>query len=210
MSEQPVIPAPTPAVAAPVAPAVVVPVAPEVPPPPPELSTLDKIALLSSYANACQDPDLVKLMKGKPQGERLYEVFVSAVQREIETIMNGPAVQAPRVIQDAHVTAQNLGSLLHRLGAIMSAIEQGPALSVLSMLIQNLGGRVPAPAQQMPYPPHQPVQYQPQQPQQPQRQQAPQQQPQQPQQEQPQRPQSDNSLVSTAARPSRAFGAGSW
>lgn len=152
---QQVIPAPTPVV--------------------PEMSTLEKIGLLGSFANACKDNDIVDILINRPNGERLYEVFVNAVSHEIETIMNGTQAAAPKAMQDANVSAAYLANSLARFVQVFNAIEQGPGLNLFRMFVEQLGARlppIPSPQQQQqPAPPPQyatvPAPQQPQQPQQP-------------------------------------------
>lgn len=117
---------------------------------PKAMSVLDKISMLSDLANAARDDEIVRLMKSKPNGEKLYGLFVKAVSDEIEVLMNGASVTVPKSIASAGQMAEQVFQICNRLGQLMGAIEQGPTIQVLQMFLQNLGGgrQMPPPQQQ--------------------------------------------------------------
>lgn len=110
---------------------------------PKPLNTIERINLLADLANAAQDDEIVKLLKSRKNGERLYDLFVKAVSEEIEGIMNPGQVEAPRILNDAQNIAGQIYQMTQRVGGIIAAIEQGPGLAVLQMLIHRLGGQAP-------------------------------------------------------------------
>lgn len=109
----------------------------------PQMNTIERITLLADLANAAQDTEIVNLLKSRKNGERLYTLFVQAVSEEIESIMNPGQAQTPKVMQDAQQVANQIYQIIQRIGGTMSAIEQGPGLAVLQMMVQNLGGLTP-------------------------------------------------------------------
>ena len=127
------------------------------------MSTLDRITTLSDLANAVRDEEIVRVIKAKANGERLYELFVKSVSDEIETLMNpnaAAAAQVPKVMNGVQEISSQIFEMSRRIGGVLQAIEQGAGLAVLQMLIHKLGGQAPAPQQQPVY--HQPQQQAPQ------------------------------------------------
>lgn len=106
-----------------------------------ELTATQKIKLLSDYANGLADPEVVSIIKSKPNGDRLYALLEAAVENEIKMSMNAQSTP-PAALMSAQEQAQNLFLMVQRLGALLGAIEQGPALRTLGLLVSKLGGDV--------------------------------------------------------------------
>jgi len=105
------------------------------------ISTLEKINLLSDYANACRNENVLGAFKKLPNGERLLDIFVKAVSVEIETLMSPQQAQLPtQTLASATDYAQQTYVMLQRMGALMSALERGPGMLTLRTFIQKLGG----------------------------------------------------------------------
>jgi hypothetical protein len=110
------------------------------------ITTLQKIQLLANLANGVQDGSVKELILALPSGELLYHLFVAAVSREIENMMDK---QAPsKEIMDALSVAQNLKQTLSHLYGMVAEINRSQVLGVLSLLNQNLGGNPLPPAPQ--------------------------------------------------------------
>lgn len=123
---------------------------------PKALSTLERISILSDLANAARDEEIVRVLKTRPNGERLYDLFVKALSDEIEGIMNPAQVKAPQAMNNLEQVAQQSYQLVHHIGGILASIEQGPALMALRMLIQQFNGGQAPTMPQVPQPQYQP------------------------------------------------------
>lgn len=115
----------------------------------PAMTTLERIQSLANFANGVQDEGVKKAILALPCGERLYDIFVSAVSKEIEDMMN-PSKAAPKEMMDAVSAAKGLKDMLGHLYGVVAELNRAQLLAVLNMLNQNLGGRaIPqAPQQQ--------------------------------------------------------------
>jgi len=124
-------------------------VAPSIPEPSKEQVTLARIQLLSSLAGGVQNEAVKNTILALPCGQKLYDIFLSAVSQEIENLMN-PQKTAPKEMMDAIGAAQNLKSLLVHMYNAVSEMNRSQLLAVLNIMNQNLGGRTmpPMPQQQ--------------------------------------------------------------
>jgi len=118
----------------------VVAVEPMEPEPSKEQKTLERIQLLSSLAGGVQNVDVKSTILALPCGQKLYDIFLSAVSQEIENLMN-PQKAAPKEMMDAIGAAQNLKSLLVHMYNALSEMNRSQLIAVLSIMNQNLGGR---------------------------------------------------------------------
>lgn len=105
-----------------------------------EQKTLERIQLLSSLAGGVQNESVKSTILALPCGQKLYDIFLSAVSQEIENLMN-PQKAAPKEMMDAIGAAQNLKSLLVHMYNALSEMNRSQLIAVLSIMNQNLGGR---------------------------------------------------------------------
>ena len=119
---------------------------------------IDRISVLGDLSNAARDKDIVQVILSKPNGQRLYTLFVEAISQEIEMIMGGNKAVDQSLINASHVAAQvndTLNRLMHNIGNI----ERSQVLGILNMFLQKIGN---VQAEQQHYQPPQ-QQYYPQQ-----------------------------------------------
>lgn len=114
---------------------------------------LEKAKLIADLAAAWQNSELARLMKSLPNGERVFEIFSEAVNREMATIMTGKRDDGPQVQVLSKQVEQMAGAMGNFHNLIMSFM-QSPLVQVLNMMNENLGARKfqfpQAPAQQQP------------------------------------------------------------
>lgn len=111
---------------------------------PKELSTLEKIQLLGNLANSVQDEAIKAAFTALPSGEQLYSIFVSAVSKEIETMMS-PSKEAPKELMDTLSVASSLREQITHMYQAMAELSRTQLIGVLNVLNTSLGGR-PIPA----------------------------------------------------------------
>lgn len=172
-------------------------------------SALDRITLLADLSNAAKDTEIVNVLLKRPNGQKLYALFVEAISQEIERALGG-AKAADQNVVNAASAAAHLADMIGRLTNNIANIERSQVVGILNSFLHKLGGsqlQFQEQHQQQPYsqppinnwPPHnyQSPYQPPQQPQQPQY-------PQQPAQPRPQQP-----AEPTRTRSSRVGGLGS-
>jgi len=108
---------------------------------PKELSKREKVKLMHDLTGACEDKRLVELIKSFPNGERIYDIFVAAVDKEIEFIMNGKKEDNKQVSDSLASAARQAEGALNTFRQIISDFHQTPLVQTLDTLNVNLGGR---------------------------------------------------------------------
>ena len=108
---------------------------------PAPLTTLARISLLSDLANSVNDQGIISAIKDRPNGSKLYDLFVQSVSNEIERLMN-PAQAAPKIMTTAADAAERVLAGVNHVGAIFAAIENSPTLAVLETFLRTLGGNL--------------------------------------------------------------------
>lgn len=105
-----------------------------------EMETLEKIQLLANFANSVQDPALKAAFLALNNGETLYHIFVGAVSKQIETMMN-PQKAAPKELVDTLTVANNLRTQIVHMYNAMAELSRAPIIGVLSVLNTSIGGK---------------------------------------------------------------------
>ena len=129
----------------------------------PEMSLIEKVKLMSDLANACQNDKVVSEIKSLPNGERIYSIFVEAVDRELQGIMNGKKEDVPKELINTVNMTRQVQATLNSFQSLVSGFMGTPLVQVLNMMNQNLGGKgfQAPPSQLQPHPQPQ-VHHQPQ------------------------------------------------
>jgi hypothetical protein len=107
----------------------------------PEMSLIEKVKLMSDLANACQNEKIVTEIKNLPSGERIYSIFVEAVDRELQAIMNGKKEDVPKELVNTVNMTRQIQATLNSFQSLISGFMGTPLVQVLSMMNQNLGGK---------------------------------------------------------------------
>jgi len=105
-----------------------------------EMETLEKIQLLANFANSVQDPALKAAFMALNNGDKLYHVFVDAVSKQIESMMN-PSKAAPKELIDTLTIADNLKTQIVHMYNAMTELSRAPIIGVLSVLNTSIGGK---------------------------------------------------------------------
>lgn len=112
-------------------------VVPEVPA---ELSLLEKVKLMNDLAVTAQDPEVADLIRGRPNGEKIYSLFVSAIERELAQTMNGKK-EITKEVDNLSTTVKQTNIVLNNFRDMAMLFMRGPLVEVLGMMNKNLGGQ---------------------------------------------------------------------
>lgn len=107
---------------------------------PKELTTLERIHLLANLANCVEDAALKDAFLNLAAGDQLYHIFVDAVSKEIESMMN-PAKAAPKELVDTMTIVNNLRNQMLHMHNTMVELNRAPLIGVLSVLNTSIGGK---------------------------------------------------------------------
>lgn len=107
----------------------------------PQLSTLEKVKLMSALTSVVEDEQLVELLRSKPSGERIYEIFVNAVEREVSAIMNPDKKETPAEVVNLVNYTRQLQTAMNSFRDLIVGFMNTPLVQVLNMLNQNMGGK---------------------------------------------------------------------
>lgn len=107
----------------------------------PEMSLIEKVKLMSDLANACQNTQVVAEIMKLPSGDRIFKIFVEAVDRELQDIMNGKKEDVPKEVINTVNMARQLQGTLTAFQTMVSGFMGTPLVQVLNMMNQNLGGK---------------------------------------------------------------------
>jgi len=111
------------------------------PEPQKQMTTIEKVKLMSDLANVVQNPDVVNILGKLPNGQKIYEIFVAAIDKELSNIMNGRDEEAPKQANNLMAAAIALNNSGSQLQYLVSSFMQTPLVQVLNLLNQNLGGQ---------------------------------------------------------------------
>lgn len=107
-----------------------------------ELSKREKVKLMHDLTGACENKQLVDIIRGLPNGERVYDIFVSAVDKEIEIIMNGKANEdVSQEVVDTVKVVRETQAVLQNFKTVISHFHETPLVKTLESLNASLGGR---------------------------------------------------------------------
>lgn len=101
---------------------------------------LEKARLIADLAAAWQDAELAKLMKALPNGERVFEIFSGAVNREMSVIMTGKNEDQPQ-LQAMSKQVEQMAGAMGSFRDMIVGFMQSPLVQVLDLMNKNLGAR---------------------------------------------------------------------
>jgi len=107
----------------------------------PDMSLIEKVKLMSDLANACQNTQVVEEIMKLQNGDRIFKIFVEAVDRELQDIMNGKKEDVPKEVINTVNMARQLQGTLTAFQTMVSGFMGTPLVQVLNMMNQNLGGK---------------------------------------------------------------------
>lgn len=106
---------------------------------PKRVSMIDKVKLIGDLSNACQNEEVVGLIRGLPNGERIYELFVTAIEKELQRVMTGQEVQEAAAVNLVGAI-QQAQSIMDQFRQTIVGYMQTPLMQALSGLHERLGG----------------------------------------------------------------------
>jgi hypothetical protein len=106
-----------------------------------ELSLIEKVSLMHDLASACKDKNVVSVLQGLPNGEKIFNIFVSAIERELSSVMNGKKEEIPQQVNDLLSALNHLNSSTKQFRELISGFMGTPLVEVLNMMNKNLGGK---------------------------------------------------------------------
>jgi hypothetical protein len=115
--------------------------APEEQKTPPELSMFDKVKLMADIANASQDAELSKKIKSLSSGDRIYEIFVEAINRELLNIMNGKKEDPPQQVANLTIQLDQMSQMVYKMQSMIGNMMHAPLMYTLDQLVSKLGGQ---------------------------------------------------------------------
>ena len=109
----------------------------------PLANPLAKVKLLGDLANACSNPEVVRVLTTLPNGHKIYELFVATIDKELNRIIGGGEKKddAPQHLQDTAGTARYLQQVMEQFKQLMVGFMQTPLVKVLATMNKNLGGK---------------------------------------------------------------------
>lgn len=110
-------------------------------------AALQRMATVGSYVAACSNTKLQDAFHVMPNGEALYNVFVSAMNTEIEAMFRDDGQE-----EGVDLAQEKLESLNYNLDTLSNTVKNltnERLFAVLNVIIRNFGGTpIPPPAQQ--------------------------------------------------------------
>lgn len=106
----------------------------------PEFDMLKKIAMLNNLASACEDEKLMEAFGSLKNGQLLFEIFVKAVNKEIQGIVNGKETEIAKSVSGAKEISNSLFDQVQTMYNMMVAISGSPIMKVMALTHDRLTG----------------------------------------------------------------------
>jgi hypothetical protein len=104
-----------------------------------EMSLIDKVKMMNDLASACQNKEVIALLKSLPNGDKVYSTFKKAIEKDLNEIMNGKEDSLPNEVNSLIGAMRELTYNADRLRTFFISIMQSPLISVFNGLLQRLG-----------------------------------------------------------------------
>lgn len=105
-----------------------------------EMSLIEKVKLMNDLATASQNSEIIEAIKKHPNGEKIYKIFVDAIEKELASTMTGK--------QETVKEINNLSSVIKQAQQTMNNFRdlnivfmKSPLVEVLNLINRNLGGQ---------------------------------------------------------------------
>ena len=105
-----------------------------------EMSTIEKVQVMSALAGVATDEDVKKVLLSKASGELVYNLFVEAVEKKLQEIMDGSQEKEIHMANILGATGR-LDQTLQQFQALVVGFMETPLIEVLSLMNRNLGGK---------------------------------------------------------------------
>jgi len=105
------------------------------------LSTLEKVSRMHALTSIAMDEDLKKLIAKHKSGDIAHEIFVKAIEAEVEKLMTSKAVEeVPQTLSDMPQMLHDAKTVLTALKSTVSSLYASPLIEVLFNVNETLGG----------------------------------------------------------------------
>lgn len=109
------------------------------------ITMFEKVKLMGDLAGAIQNDNVINTLKTLPNGERIYMIFVEAIEKELSNVMSGgQKEELPKEVMNLVTTTQAVGQTIHDFNAIIQAFLSSPLVQILEMMNHRLGGDSPS------------------------------------------------------------------
>jgi hypothetical protein len=108
-------------------------------PSPAQDNLLEKAKLIASLADAWQSPALKAEMLKLDSGERVYEIFSEAMNKEMASIMTGKRETPDKELQDLSSQLLQMAKAMSSFNNMIVGFMQSPLVKVLDLMNVNLG-----------------------------------------------------------------------
>ena len=98
-----------------------------------ELSVMEKAELAYALVNITKDEQFVQLLKSKPHGDLLLQVFIEAATDKINSLMGNKEGINPKDVNTITATTRDLDK-------VVTFFLKSPLVDVLATLVRNLPG----------------------------------------------------------------------
>ena len=100
----------------------------------PELDMFEKVKLMASMTSAVQNAELTGLIKSLPHGDKIHQILVEGVHREIQQIMG----KSDKDTKDLSTNMQAMAVAMSKFVQIISEFNSGRMVSVLGAINNKL------------------------------------------------------------------------
>jgi len=105
-----------------------------------EMTTIEKVQLMSSLASIATDETLATDLKSRHNGDIVYQVFIEAVEKKLKLIMDGQE-EMPQQVTSLLSATGRIDVTLSEMQRMIMGFMETPLVQILSMMNQNLGGK---------------------------------------------------------------------
>lgn len=116
-------------------------VEPKVEEAPKELTTIQKVQLMSSLANIATDEAVATMLKERPNGNIVYDIFIEAVDKKLKEIMDGKPEEIPQQVTSILAATGRIDITLKEFQRMIMGFMDTPLVEVLNLMNRNLGGK---------------------------------------------------------------------
>ena len=102
--------------------------------------TINKVKLMNSLATVADDEELADMIRNRPSGELVYNIFMNAIDSQLKELMEGEQEQAPEQMVDALRASAMHATTAREVQRFLSNLTNTQLLGSIAILNKNLGG----------------------------------------------------------------------
>jgi len=107
---------------------------------PKEMTTIEKVQLMSSLASIATDSDIKESLTSRVNGDIVYDIFIEAVEKRLNAIMDGKEGIPEQVTSILSATGR-IDTTLQEFQRMIMGFMDTPLVEVLNLMNRNLGGK---------------------------------------------------------------------